>query len=222
MNLLHVVIRTTPGQDPKVPSAERVARQKRSAREAVHAAAKLQGLVLEGLPRDAHGAPQPSGGNHWSITHTRDFVAGAAAPWPVGVDVERVRRVSDEVRDEAASGAELAMVARRFEETPEEAFTRIWSAKEAFLKLTGEGLGGLSRCLVAPNTAIEGRPGVWIRSGDREHFVHQERRGAHFASLACEPIDHVRWVWDVAAALPAADDGQAVEDVARESRVPRP
>lgn len=197
MNLLHVVIRTTPGQARGVPSSERVAHQKRAAREALFAAAGKQGLSFHELPRDEHGAPLPENGNFWSITHTRELVAGACAPWPVGVDVERVRRVSDEVRDEAASGAELAMVAKRFSETLEEVFTRIWSAKEAFLKLTGEGLTGLSRCLVAPNTAIEGRPGVWIRSGDREHFVHQERRGAHIVSLACEPIDLVEWSWEL-------------------------
>jgi 4'-phosphopantetheinyl transferase len=192
---LHVVIRDTPGQDLSTPSADRVAHQKRAAREALMAAAVLHGYELIELPRDEHGAPLPENGHYWSITHTRDLVAGATAPWPVGVDVERVRRVSDDVRDEAASNAELMLVAARFEETLEEAFTRIWSAKEAFLKLTGEGLGGLSRCLVAPNTAIEGRPGVWIRSGDREHFVHQERRGAHYVSLACESINYVHWEW---------------------------
>jgi phosphopantetheinyl transferase len=101
------------------------------------------------------------------------------------------------------------MVAKRFTETLEEVFTRIWSAKEAFLKLTGEGLTGLSRCLVAPNTAIEGRPGVWVRSGDREHFVHQERRGAHIVSLACEQIDLVEWSWELESPDPVAERTEA-------------
>jgi len=209
MNLLHVIIRPTPGQGRDKPSAERVANQKHAAREAVVAAAALQGLALAELPRDEHGAPLPEEGAHWSITHTRDYVAGAAAPWPVGVDIERVRRASDEVRDEAASGAELALIAKRFGETADEAFTRIWSAKEAFLKLTGEGLTGLSRCLVAPNTAIEGRTGVWIRSGDREHFVHQVREGAHYVSLACEQIDLVEWTWQPVGAPVRTDCGSA-------------
>lgn len=142
-------------------------------------------------------------GNYWSITHTRDFVAGAAAPWPVGVDVERVRRASPEVRDEAASAGELELISALFDETDDEAFTRIWSAKEAFLKLTGEGLTGLSKCMVAPATSIERRPGVWIRSGQLEQFVHQERRGAHYVSLACGPINQVSWDWQTShAALP--------------------
>jgi len=203
MNVLHVVIRPTPGQERDRASLDRVTSQKAAAREALHAAAALQGLKFHDLPRDEHGAPLAVNGNHWSITHTRDYVAGAAAPWPVGVDVERVRRASNEVRDEAASSGELEMVSAIFDETQDEAFTRIWSAKEAFLKLTGEGLAGLSKCMIAPATSIERRPGVWVRAGQTEHFVHQDRRGAHYASLACEPINQVHWDWQTdRAALP--------------------
>lgn len=197
MNVLHVVIRPTPGQGRERASIDRVASQKLAAREALHAAAALQGLAFLNLPRDQHGAPLAVDGNHWSITHTRDFVAGAAAPWPLGVDVERVRRASPEVREEAASRAEFDLVSGRFEETEDEAFTRIWSAKEAFLKLTGEGLLGLSQCMVAPATSIESRPGVWIRRGQDEHFIHQERRGAHYVSLACAPVNKVHWNWQM-------------------------
>ena len=202
MNVLHVVIRPTPGQERERSSRERVTSQKEAAREALHAAAELQGLRFSSLPRDEHGAPLAIAGQYWSITHTRDFVAGAAAPWPVGVDLERVRKASAGVRDEAASSSELELVAKRFEESGDEAFTRIWSAKEAFLKLTGEGLTGLSSCLVAPNTQLESRPGIWIRSGNNEHFVHQERRGAHFVSLACGPVNQVHWTWQAGHASP--------------------
>jgi len=203
LNVLHVVIRPTPGQERERSSLERVASQKAAAREALHAAAALQGLHFAALPSDEHGVPLSVDGLYWSITHTRDFVAGAAAPWPVGVDVERVRKASDGVRDEAASAGELDLVGERFRENPDEAFTRIWSAKEAFLKLTGEGLAGLSSCLVAPTTSLERRPGIWIRNGHTEHFVHQERWGEHFVSLACEPVNQVTWNWQTSTvALP--------------------
>ncbi len=162
-------------------------------------AAQRQGLCFGALPRDEHGAPRAVNGNHWSITHTSDFVGGAAAPWPLGIDIERIRQASAEVVEAAASEAELDVVRRLFGESHEEAFTRIWSAKEALLKLTGEGLCGLSKATLSPLADREERPGLWLRHGQDEHFVHQERRGVHFASLACGPISHVSWDWEHAA-----------------------
>lgn len=195
MNVLHAVIRPTPGQDPATPSRERVRHQKVAARAALGEAAQLQGIHFERLDRDKHGAPLPVGGNHWSITHTAEYVAGAAAAWPLGIDIERLRMPNPEVVAEAASEGELAMVRECYNVDEVEAFTRIWSAKEALLKLTGEGLCGLSRCTIGPTTATDRRPGLWIRHDHAEHFVHQIRRNDHIASLTCLPVQQVRWDW---------------------------
>ena len=176
MNVLHAVIRPTPGQGLREHPRTRVDHQKRAAREALALAAERQGLSFGALPRDEHGAPRVVDGKHWSISHTRDFVGGAAAPWPVGIDIERIRQASPEVVDAAASEAELDVVQRLYGESRDEAFTRIWSAKEALLKLTGEGLCGLSKATLSPLADREERPGLWLRHGQDEHFVHQERR----------------------------------------------
>jgi len=199
MNVLHAVIRPTPGQDRRVPPRTRVDHQKRAAREVLAMAAELQGLSFGALPRDEHGAPRAVDGNHWSITHTSDYVGGVAAPWPLGIDIERVRRPRAEVVEAAASEAELDVVGRLYDETQEEAFTRIWSAKEALLKLTGEGLCGLSKATLSPLADREFRPGLWLRHNDADHFIHQERSGDHYASVACAPISHVSWDWEHAA-----------------------
>lgn len=199
MNVLHAVIRPTPGQGFREPARKRVDSQKRAAREALGLAAERQGLTFGALPRDEHGAPQAVNGHHWSITHTSDYVGGAAAPWPLGIDIERVREASPEVVAEAASEAELEVVRRLFGETEPEAFSRLWSAKEALLKLTGEGLCGLSKVTLSPSSDLERRPGLWLRHGQGEQFVHQLRHGEHFASVACGPISHVHWDWKHAA-----------------------
>ncbi|MDF1799257.1 MAG: 4'-phosphopantetheinyl transferase superfamily protein [Planctomycetota bacterium] len=199
MNVLHVVIRPTPGQGFREPARKRVDAQKRAAREALSLAAERQGLSVGTMPRNEHGAPQPVDGHFWSITHTSEYAGGAAAPWPLGIDIEGVREPSPEVIAEAASEAELEVVMRIFGESEAEAFSRLWSAKEALLKLTGEGLCGLSKVSLSPSSDLEHRPGLWLHHGQGEHFVHQLRHGAHFASVTCGPISHVHWDWQHAA-----------------------
>ena len=86
----------------------------------------------------------PVGGVHWSLSHKSTIVGGVAAPFPVGLDLETIRPVSDallaKVADERewrlASGDRLEM------------FFRFWTAKEAVLKAVGKGIAGLSRCRI--------------------------------------------------------------------------
>jgi phosphopantetheinyl transferase len=195
MNVLHAVIRPTPGQDPEHPSRERVSHQKQAARAALGEAANRQGLVFSSLDSDQHGAPLPKNGQHWSISHTAEFVGGAAASWPLGIDIERLRTPSAEVVAEAASPGEIEIVRARFDIDEQEAFVRIWSAKEALLKLTGEGLCGLSRCTIGATNLTDSRPGLWIRHDRNEHFVHQMRRDDHIASVTCSQVHQVQWDW---------------------------
>ncbi|MBE5816175.1 MAG: 4'-phosphopantetheinyl transferase superfamily protein [Clostridiales bacterium] len=77
---------------------------------------------------------------HFNISHTKNACAGIFAPFEVGIDTELIRP------------AELAISRRFF--TPNEAeyisgaphlsderFFEVWTKKEAYIKLTGEGLG---------------------------------------------------------------------------------
>ncbi|MDT9593066.1 4'-phosphopantetheinyl transferase superfamily protein [Nocardioides zeae] len=84
----------------------------------------------------AHGpAVLPALGWASSVSHGGGLVAAAAATHgPVGIDVEH-RDV--EVVGWALAPAERALVAMR-----PELFARIWTAKEALLKASGEGLDG--------------------------------------------------------------------------------
>lgn len=195
MNVLHAVIRPTPGQSPEHPSRDRVRHQKVAAREALGEAATRQGIRFASLDRDEHGAPLPVGGHHWSITHTSAYVAGAASVWPLGIDIERLRTPSTDVIAAAASEGEISMVRERFDVCEVEAFTRIWSAKEALLKLTGEGLAGLSKCTIGHTNMTDSRPGLWIRHEREQHFVHQMYRDDHIASVTCGQVQQVQWDW---------------------------
>ena len=74
-----------------------------------------------------------------SLSHTRARVAAIAAPRPCGIDVERVRPVTDAVRRQVLTAAERLYVDKAIK--PHIAFSRLWTAKEAMVKA---GLGTLA------------------------------------------------------------------------------
>lgn len=100
-----------------------------------------------------HGKPTIATGPTFSMTHASTLVGVAVHDRPVGLDVERVRPLSD-----LSSIAEFACSAR---ETVTDAtqFFRLWTRKEALLKATGAGLS-------SPMSAITlGRQGVCCWTG---------------------------------------------------------
>ena len=106
------------------------------------------------IHREDRGRPfVPGKPLDFNISHSGDFVAGAFTRiGRVGLDIERMRPDRD-----------LVGIAQRFfapEEAqdikrgPLEVFYRLWTAKEAALKMTGQGLsGGLDRARPVSNGA---------------------------------------------------------------------
>ena len=85
---------------------------------------------------------------HFNISHSGDWVCCAAADIPVGIDVERVNRVERGVLEMCLTPEERDALTvcvggtKQDDPSPEEAgqFIRIWTMKESYLKMTGEGL----------------------------------------------------------------------------------
>lgn len=73
----------------------------------------------------------------FNISHCRKGIACAVCDCPVGIDIEEIQP-GGEIRDLVLNREENAVV--EMSETPEVEFTRIWTRKESFLKLTGEGI----------------------------------------------------------------------------------
>lgn len=89
--------------------------------------------------RTERGKPFVAGAPHFSLSHSGHFVACAVSDRPVGVDIEALRPLRDLTRrvcteEEAAFVLENGFDSARF--------LQIWTAKEAVLKCTGQGLGG--------------------------------------------------------------------------------
>ena len=77
-------------------------------------------------------------GVDFSISHCKNAIAVALSDRPVGVDVESFRHAEGALLRRTMNPEEQTQV--REAEDPAEAFTRLWTKKEAVLKLRGTGL----------------------------------------------------------------------------------
>ena len=84
-------------------------------------------------PRLAH-----EGGVHFNLSHSGTCCACAVSDAAVGIDVEVRQRMDEGVARICFQGRERAWLLAQ--EDPGWAFTRLWTRKEAYLKLLGTGL----------------------------------------------------------------------------------
>ena len=88
----------------------------------------------------AQGKPLLPGGPAFNLSHASGWAALAMAPVAVGVDIEAHRPVEPEVATRFFSAAEQAALAPLAGAAWRQAFFRIWTRKEAFVKALGAGL----------------------------------------------------------------------------------
>lgn len=124
-------------------------------------------LLLAGPPR-------------FNVSHAGELVAVAVASFEVGVDVEHLDagRRWDDLVGVACSPEEAATLARLPTGEREAAFLAVWTAKEAYLKGTGEGLA------VAPGRVSVGRP-----SPDLHNRVRVDGRDSGWCVRPIRPAD---------------------------------
>ena len=75
---------------------------------------------------------------HFNLSHCREAVACVVSDHPVGIDVESIREYHDSLVSYTMSADEEARI--QASGRPEAEFIRLWTMKEARLKLTGEGI----------------------------------------------------------------------------------
>lgn len=77
---------------------------------------------------------------HFNISHTRQYIAIALHTAPVGVDIESPRPYKAEISERFFHPKEASYLRELEKEKQSEGFTRIWTAKEAVVKQSGDGI----------------------------------------------------------------------------------
>jgi 4'-phosphopantetheinyl transferase len=144
-NCIYPVILSVPEDAGFLKGRDRVTLLSRYARKALKISADKKNINLGKLLKDQNGVPLPFEGNYWSLTHKPDFVGAVVAPEPTGIDIERIKEVSDALFRKIARGSEWRLSGL----SPHVDFFRFWTAKEAVLKAAGVGMQGLSSCRIA-------------------------------------------------------------------------
>ena len=87
---------------------------------------------------------------HFSLSHCREAVACAVSDRPVGIDVESIREFRESLVRYTMNDTELQQIMSA--ERPDVAFIRLWTMKEAQLKLTGRGISDNMKGVLADGT----------------------------------------------------------------------
>jgi 4'-phosphopantetheinyl transferase len=149
----------------------------------------------------AHGKPQlPASTLRFNISHSGALAVIAIAHEEVGIDVElpRPRRSDAIARRFYAPGEIERLFANVDAERRADAFFRLWTCKEAFLKATGEGL---SRSTRSYEISTEPPRLLWatgIPDAAQRYSVHpldvgDPYRGAVVIDAPRASLRHYRW-----------------------------
>lgn len=135
---------------------------------------QLPSAALPVFEYNEYGRPFIAGGPCFSISHCREAVAVTVSDTPVGVDVESVRRFDEALVRRTMNEEEQRCIFAA--EEPARAFIRLWTQKEAVLKLRGTGIvDNLADVLTAtkadcriPTSCL---PTCRLQTTDYPHFV---------------------------------------------------
>lgn len=141
---IHPVIMAVPEPERQLKGRDKVAALRRIARSALQRSAQYSGVSLGSLEKAENGAPLPSNGIYWSLTHKESYVAAVTAHHPIGIDIEKNRPCSERLHQRLAAPTEWELAAK----VTQTLFYRYWTAKEAVLKAVGKGLAGLTHCQI--------------------------------------------------------------------------
>ncbi len=105
------------------------------------------GKLIDRMLSDAHvsqkltcgknGKPECDG-VYFNISHSGRYVIGVSAEAPIGCDIEEMIKAPLEVAEHYFHSGELSYIKESSDK--ETAFWRLWTLKESYMKMTGEGM----------------------------------------------------------------------------------
>ncbi|MBQ0084914.1 MAG: 4'-phosphopantetheinyl transferase superfamily protein [Prevotella sp.] len=100
-----------------------------------------------------YGKPYIIDGPHFSISHCKEAIAVAVSNTPIGIDIESMRHISEGLIKKTMNNDEQKIIERS--DNREEAFIKIWTKKEAVLKMYGTGINDNITNTLDRNAKIE-------------------------------------------------------------------
>lgn len=77
---------------------------------------------------------------HFNLSHSGNYVTAAFDKNPIGIDIQEHRKLRETTARHFLSAWELGQLGMEEEEDREEWLCRLWTIKESYVKLTGEGM----------------------------------------------------------------------------------
>lgn len=97
------------------------------------------GLVDKEIKYGSNGKPEIEG-ICFNISHSKKMVVCAVSNKPVGCDIEKISAAPQKVADRFFSKNEIEHLAQFSGEEKNREFYRLWTMKESYMKMTGEGM----------------------------------------------------------------------------------
>ncbi len=105
---------------------------------------------------------------HFNVSHSGEWIVCALSDMPVGVDIEQVVAVPPLMYRDHLAHEEYVALRSLPPYKQNEYFFRLWTYKESYLKMTGEGLlNNLTTIVLTPD-----RDTFTLRAGGRSTGVH--------------------------------------------------
>lgn len=168
-------------------------------------------LCQEGIPlerqsfsKGSHGKPAlaEAGGIHFNVSHAGNYVVAAVADQSVGIDIECRRQLRNAMVRKCCTLREREWL--EMQEDRELAFLRLWTAKESYVKWSGEGLtcplDAIEISFPAMGDDVGGTPEVRqpviYREGVRQPVVLWESGEAEDSHI-CVCGEHIAGPWGI-------------------------
>ena len=99
---------------------------------------------------------------HFNISHSGEYVACCVSDKPVGTDIQKIGEYNSDVAKRVCNEKELVQIENSIDKESE--FTKLWTQKEAVLKMYGTGIadGDIKNCLNNHNVQSERVEDYWV------------------------------------------------------------